>query len=300
MARRKPAIKTMNKPHRNTIFVENATILAHEAHAGEQYILTLQAPQIAEHAKPGQFAHIQCDPALPMRRPISIMRTHKNGKVDFLYKVFGEGTRLLSRRKVDEKLSIMGPIGTHFESHMDKPRPLLIGGGVGIPPMVFLADKLRAIKGTYEPFVIMGSEVPFPFKAEPSKFMVPGVPSEAIAAMPLMEDWGIASRLASLQGYPGCFEGYVTDLARTWLNALDDKQRQEVAVFACGPHPMLEAVSKLAQEYRLPCQVSLEEFMACAVGGCAGCVVQIQTTKGPAMKRVCVDGPVFEANTVFA
>jgi dihydroorotate dehydrogenase electron transfer subunit len=62
---------------------------------------------------------------------------------------------------------------------------------------------------------------------------------------------------------------------------------------------MLEAVAKLAREYRLPCQVSLEEFMACAVGGCAGCVVQVQTTKGPAMKRVCVDGPVFDAKTVF-
>jgi dihydroorotate dehydrogenase electron transfer subunit len=200
---------------------------------------------------------------------------------------------------VDDKLSIMGPIGTHFEHHMDKPRTLLIGGGVGIPPMVFLADRLRTIKGAYEPFVIMGSEVPFPFQAEPSKFMVPGVPAEAIAAMPLMEDWGIASRLASLQGYPGCFEGYVTDLARTWLDALNDNQRREVAVFACGPHPMLEAVGKLAREYRLPCQVSLEEFMACAVGGCAGCVVPVQTVKGTAMKRVCVDGPVFDAKTVF-
>ncbi|KPJ90420.1 MAG: oxidoreductase, partial [Gammaproteobacteria bacterium SG8_11] len=228
-----------------------------------------------------------------------IMRTHKNGSVDFLYKVFGEGTRLLSKQKVGDSLSIMGPIGNHFDSHMDKPRALLIGGGVGIPPMVFLADQLRIIKGAYEPFVIMGSEVPFPFKAEPSKFLLPGVPGEVIAAMPLMEDWGIASRLASLQGYPGCYEGYVTDLARTWLDALDDAQRREVAVFACGPHPMLEAVGKLAQDYQLPCQVSLEEFMACAVGGCAGCVVQVQTPKGPAMKRVCVDGPVFDAKAVF-
>jgi len=148
--------------------------------------------------------------------------------------------------------------------------------------------------------VIMGSEVPFPFKAEPSKILVPGVPADTIAAMPLMEDWGIASRLASLQGYPGCFQGYVTDLARAWLDALDDNQRKEVAVFACGPHPMLEAVARLAREYHLPCQVSLEEFMACAVGGCAGCVVPVQTPKGPAMKRVCVDGPVFDARTVFA
>lgn len=289
----------MNKPHRNSIFVERAKILAHQAYAADQYLLTVHAPHTAERANPGQFAHIQCAAALPMRRPLSIMRTHKDGSVDFLYKVFGEGTRLLSRQKVDDTLSIMGPIGNSFESHMDKPRALLIGGGVGIPPMVFLADRLRAIKGAYQPFVIMGSEVPFPFKTEPSKFMVPGMPSEVIAAMPLMEDWGIPSRLASLQGFPGCFQGYVTDLARAWLDTLHAEQRREVAVFACGPHPMLEAVAKLAKDYRLPCQVSLEEFMACAVGGCAGCTVQVQTPKGPAMKRICVDGPVFDAATVF-
>jgi dihydroorotate dehydrogenase electron transfer subunit len=290
----------MNKPHRNTIFVEQAKILSHQACAGEQYILTVHAPHMAERAKAGQFAHIQCADALPMRRPISIMRTHKNGSVDFLYKVFGDGTRLLSQQSVDQTLSVMGPIGNWFESHMDKPRALLIGGGVGIPPMVFLADQLRTVQGAYQPFVIMGSEVPFPFKAEPSKFMLPGVPADVIAAMPLMEDWGIASRLASQQGFPGCYEGYVTDLARTWLDALDDQQRREVAVFACGPHPMLAAVAKLAKHYHLPCQVSMEEFMACAVGGCAGCVVQVQTAAGPAMKRVCVDGPVFDSKTVFA
>lgn len=290
----------MNKTHRNTILVEQAKILAHQGYAGDQYILTVQAPGIAERARPGQFVHIQCGPALPMRRPLSIMRTNaKTGRVDFLYKVFGEGTRLLAQQAVDTRLSIMGPIGNQFESHMDRPRALLIGGGVGIPPMVFLADKLREVKGAYQPFVIMGSEVPFPFKAEPSKFMVPGMPADVIAAMPLMEEWEIPSRLASLQGYPGCFQGYVTDLARAWLDTLEESQRREVAVFACGPHPMLEAVAKMAKQYHLPCQVSLEEFMACAVGGCAGCVVPVQTPKGPAMKRVCVDGPVFEGRSVF-
>lgn len=286
--------------HRGSIVVEDSKVIAHEAYPGDQFILTVEAPQIATMAQAGQFTHIECGPGLPMRRPISIMQVNpKNGQVNFLYKVFGEGTRLLSQRKPGDTISMIGPIGNAFETHMDKPRALLIGGGVGIPPMVFLADVLRKVKGAYEPFVIMGSEVPFPFKPQPSKFMLPGVPSDVIAAMPLMEDWGIASRLASLQGYPGCFEGYVTDLARTWLDALSDGQRQQVAVFSCGPHPMLEAVARLAQEYHLPCQVSLEEFMACAVGGCAGCVVEVQTAKGPAMKRVCVDGPVFEANTVF-
>lgn len=286
--------------HRDTIFVENARILECEQHPGDQVILRLHAPEIAAHALPGQFAHIQCDPALPMRRPLSIMRVSvKAGWVDILFKVLGEGTRLLALRKKDDQLSVMGPIGVPFTSQMKHSRPLLIGGGVGMPPMVFLADALREVKGAYDPFVIMGSEVPFPFKAHPSKLMLPGVPNDVIAAMPLLDDWGIASRLASQQGYAGCFDGYVTDLARTWLDALTEEQRKEVAVYACGPHPMLEAVAKLAREYHLPCQVSLEEFMACAVGGCAGCTVEVQTDSGPAMKRVCVDGPVFEANSVF-
>ena len=291
---------SQHKPHRDSISVENAKIMERQDFPGDQVILRVHAPEIAASALPGQFAHIQCYPALPMRRPLSIMRVSaKNGWVDFLFKVLGEGTRLLAKRKVDDVLSIMGPIGKPFETQMRHSRPLLIGGGVGIPPMVFLADSMREIKDAYQPFVIMGSEVPFPFKTQPSQIMVPGVPGDVIAAMPLMDDWGFASRLASQQDYPGCFNGYVTDLARTWLDALSEEQRKEVAVFACGPHPMLEAVAKLAQEYHLPCQVSLEEFMACAVGGCAGCVVEVQTENGPAMKRVCVDGPVFDSNAVF-
>lgn len=289
-----------HKSHRDSIAIENAKILERQDFPGDQVILRVHAPEIAASAKPGQFAHIQCDSALAMRRPLSIMRVSaKNGWVDFLFKVLGEGTRLLAKRKVDDVLSVMGPIGKPFETHMKHSRPLLIGGGVGIPPMVFLADSMREVKDAYQPFVIMGSEVPFPFKTQPSQMMVPGVPDDVIAAMPLMDDWGFASRLASQQDYPGCFNGYVTDLARTWLDALSEEQRKEVAVFACGPHPMLEAVAKLAHEYHLPCQVSLEEFMACAVGGCAGCVVEVQTETGPAMKRVCVDGPVFDSNAVF-
>ena len=117
--------------------------------------------------------------------------------------------------------------------------------------------------------------------------------------MPLLEDWNIPSRLASLQGYAGCHEGYVTDLARHWLKSLDDQARSEVELYACGPHVMLEAVVNLAREFDLPVQVSLEEFMACAVGGCAGCVVEVETDDGPAMKRVCVDGPIFDGYKVF-
>ena len=290
--------------HRNTIFVEDCEILSHEAFDGDQYIMRVQAPKIAAKAQPGSFAHLTVHPLRPMRRPISIMRVSKKlGWVDFLYKKLGEGTALLAENKVGESINIMGPIGKAFDIKPERKRPLLIGGGVGMPPMIFIAEHCtqlnREQKTNHEPFVILGSEVPFPFTTKPSEIMVPGIPDGVIAAMPLLDEWNIPSRLASLQGYAGAYEGYVTDLARHWLKSLSKEQLSEVEIYSCGPHPMLEAVAKLAKEFDLPCQVSLEEFMACAVGGCAGCVVEVQTEKGPAMKRVCVDGPVFDAYSVF-
>jgi dihydroorotate dehydrogenase electron transfer subunit len=287
-----------DRPHRDTLFVEDAVVLEHDSYPGDQFVLRVRSPECAAHALPGSFAHIRCDPSLPMRRPLSIMRADpEQGTVDFLYKALGTGTRALSERRPGESLSLIGPIGTPFRPDRDRPRTLLLGGGVGIPPMVFLADRLRR-DGHWKPLVLMGSEVPFPFDARPSAIVVPGVPPGVIAAMPLLDDWGVASRLASLQGYPGCFEGYITGLARHWLEALDAAQRREVSIYACGPHPMLAATASLAAQYHLPCQVSLEEFMACAVGGCAGCAVRLDTPNGPAMKRVCVDGPVFDAGQV--
>ncbi|MDR2876637.1 MAG: dihydroorotate dehydrogenase electron transfer subunit [Chromatiales bacterium] len=283
--------------HRGSIHVEDTEVLSHEAH-GDLHVLRLHAPKTAAAARPGSFVHLSCDAALPMRRPFSIMRSGRDaGWIDILYRALGEGTRLLTQRKPGERLSMIGPIGQPFVPHAERSRPLLIGGGVGMPPMVFLADELRK-DARYRPLVLMGSEVPFPFRARPSQIVVPGIPTQAIAAMPLLDDWGIPSRLSSLQGYAGCFEGYVTDLARAWLGALSADERAQVEIFACGPHPMLAATARLASKFGLPCQVSLEEFMACAVGGCAGCAVRINTLQGPAMKRVCVDGPVFDATVV--
>lgn len=285
-------------PNRNTILVEDAIVLSHQAYDAKQYILRVQAPNCAARAEPGCFVHLTCDPLLPMRRPLSIMRADAAaGWVEFLYKAVGVGTNLLTRRQPGESVSIIGPIGHPFSPHPEYRRPVLIGGGVGIPPMVFLAEHLRR-QSEYQPFAILGSEVPFPFHSKPSQIMLPGIPAGVIAAMPLLEDWGIPSRLTSLQGYPGCYEGYVTELARQWLLALPETALAEVEFFACGPHAMLSAVASLAREFKLPAQVSLEEYMACAVGGCAGCAVRVNTPDGPAMKRVCVDGPVFNANMI--
>lgn len=282
-----------------SIFLESAQVIAQQAFDAAQYRLRVHAPECAKSAMPGQFAHLQCDPMLAMRRPLSIMRAHpQQGWVDFLYKIVGQGTLLLSQRMAGDRISLLGPIGQPFTPAKARPRALLLGGGVGMPPMVFLAERLRDA-GEHQLLVLMGSEVPFPFTVQPSQILVPGLPDGVIASMPLLDDLGIASRLASRQGYAGCYDGLITDLARAWLDSLTNAQRMEVAIFACGPHPMLEAAARLAAEFELPCQVSLEEFMACAVGGCAGCVVKVKTGQGPAMKRVCVDGPVFDAYSVF-
>jgi dihydroorotate dehydrogenase electron transfer subunit len=289
------------RPHRGTIFEERAEVLAHERFAGDQFVLTLKAPKCSRAATPGSFVHLSCDEQVPMRRPLSIMRAHPDrGSIEVLYKIVGPGLAALAARRVGESINALGPIGNGFVPHRERPRTLLVGGGVGIPPMVFLAERLREdAAGGWKPLVLMGSEIPFPFRARPSTILVPGMPEGVIACMPLLEEWGIPSRLTSLAGYAGCYEGYVTDLAAAWLASLERATLGEVEMFACGPTPMLKAAAAVARRFGIACQVSLEEFMACAVGGCAGCAVKVTTPNGPAMKRVCVDGPVFDARNVF-
>ena len=285
---------------RNTLYVEQANLISHKAYQGEQYHMMLKAPETSAHAKPGHFVHIQCNESIFMRRPMSIMRSDsKNKMIEILYKVHGAGTDALSNKRIGEKIDLIGPIGQPFKMKGYKKRPLLIGGGVGIPPMIFLAEHIKNTTKNLNPLVLMGSEIPFPFKNQPSKIIINEMPSDVTASMTLLEDWKIASRLTSLKDYAGCFGGHVTELADIWLEKLDPDQREEVEIFSCGPTLMLKAISKLAKKYNLSCQVSLEEYMACAVGGCAGCTVLIKTENGNEMKRVCVDGPVFEAKNVI-
>jgi dihydroorotate dehydrogenase electron transfer subunit len=290
----------MSSATRGTIFLETGRVLAQLAYDAEQFVLRIAAPKCAAHAAPGTFTHLRCDPAVPMRRPLSIMRANaREGWIEILYKVVGPGLHALAARKAGDELSVLGPIGRPFVPHPERPRTVLLGGGVGIPPMVFLAERLHEAPGAWKPLVLMGSEVPFPFRSRPSRLIVPGIPAGAIACMPLLEEWGIASRLASRADLPGCFSGFVTELADAWLASLTATELKQVEIFSCGPTLMLEASARLARRYGVPCQVSLEEFMACAVGGCAGCTVQVRTADGVAMKRVCVDGPVFDAYSVF-
>jgi dihydroorotate dehydrogenase electron transfer subunit len=283
--------------NRNTIFVEDGEIVSIDAFPGDQFVMRIRSPKCAAAAQPGTFVHLTCDDTLPMRRPLSIMRV-ENDCIDILYKIVGDGLRLLSKKRCGSLVSVLGPIGQPFRPSKERPNTLLIGGGVGIPPMVYVADHLRQQNGDWAPLAILGSELPFPFETQRSAIDTPWIDEEVNATMPLMEDWGIECRLATLAGFDGCFDGYVTELADRWLSNLSANELSKTEIFSCGPTPMLKAVASLAAQYDLPCQVSLEEFMACAVGGCAGCAVRIKTPEGDAMKRVCVDGPVFEAATV--
>lgn len=282
--------------NRATIFAEDGEIISIEAFAGEQFIQRIHAPRCAAAAKAGSFAHITCDESLPMRRPLSIMRA-KDNWIEILYKIVGDGLRLLSQKGKGDSVSVLGPIGMPFQSDPERPNALLVGGGVGIPPMVFLADTLR-VDSNYKPLAILGSEIPFPFSLVKSELSFGGADNDINSTMPQLESWGIPTRLTSLQGYDGCFDGYVTDLAEQWLDQATAAERRHTKIYSCGPTAMLKAVADLATSYDIPCDVCLEEFMACAVGGCAGCTVLIETNDGPAMQRVCVDGPVFDAATV--
>jgi dihydroorotate dehydrogenase electron transfer subunit len=284
--------------NRGSVFLEDARILAQREYPGDQFVLRLHAPRAARRATPGSFAHLSCDPSIAMRRPLSIMRASPaDGWLEFLYKPKGHGLETLGLRQPGETVSLLAPIGHGFDVDAQRPRLLALGGGVGIPPMIFLAEQVRGDR-SLRPLVLMGSEVPFPFEIVETQLAVPGVGKPATHAVALLEQWGVPSRLASNAGLAGAHRGYITDLARDSLNALSAGERAEVQIFACGPTPMLQAVARLARDFDLPCQVALEEYMACGIGGCAGCTVLLQTPAGPAMKRVCVDGPVFDARQV--
>lgn len=287
----------MSDTHRQTIHCEDARVLAHQAWAGGQHVLRLAAPRCATSAVPGSFIHLQCDPEIPMRRPLSIMRADPEaGWIEVLYKVAGPGLAALARARPGDTRSLLGPVGNGFTPDPARPLALLVGGGVGVPPLVFLAERLAA-DGGYQPLALFGSELPFPFTLDSRPRQVPGMPADATAAMQLLEAAGVPSRLASRAGLPGCHDGYVTGLAELWLQAGADPAR--CAVYACGPEPMLRAVAAFAQRHALPAQLCLEEYMACAVGGCAGCAIPVLVDGQREMKRVCVDGPVFAAASVY-
>jgi dihydroorotate dehydrogenase electron transfer subunit len=243
---------------------------------GESYgELVFESNKIARSALPGQFVNIKVDNSVApfLRRPFGIHRVN-NRRVSILYEILGKATEILSRRKSGGYLDVLGPLGHGF----DYGSPVIIAGGMGVAPLFFLAEKL----------------------AQDSKFTVAGKPIVLLGAKTKKQvlcekefkKLGCDVTIATDDGSRG-FKGKVTDLLRHFLSNF--RHRISTSICACGPRPMLKEISRIAKKYNIPAQVSLEEHMSCGIGACLGCVVN--TKDG--YKRVCKEGPVFQAGEVI-
>ncbi|NLJ31294.1 MAG: dihydroorotate dehydrogenase electron transfer subunit [Clostridiales bacterium] len=235
--------------------------------AEDIFDFTVEAGKLAEAACPGQFAHIYV-PGKTLRRPISICEIDRDHKtLRFVFQVRGEGTRLLSQAEPGDRLDILAPLGRGFDLGGTGRKAVFVGGGIGVPPL------LEAAKPFGENAAVLAG-----FRS-----------GNAVILKEDFERAGNRVMIATDDGSSG-HHGLVTDLLAGL--ACD-------VIFACGPTPMLKAVCRAAKERGVPCQVSLEQRMACGVGACLGCAVRLRRETGEEYYgHVCKDGPVFDAAQV--
>ena len=236
------------------------------------YSFTLEVGDMVkkEGLMAGQFLHIACGEGLLLRRPISVCMVQEDEPQDtarVVFEVRGEGTKWLAQRQVGDKVNVLGPLGNGF-TVTPNDRLLLVGGGIGVPPLLgqaaFTAKNSTAVLG---------------FRSADRAMLVEDY-----------QDYCEAVYLCSDDGSLGR-HGFVDAQLKDILG----QDKNFTAVLACGPKPMLKNVAKVAARYGVSCQVSLEERMACGVGACLGCAVQMADGT---MKHVCKDGPVFDAKEV--
>jgi len=247
---------------KKAVIAENTMI------AGEIYSMWLKAPDIAETAKPGQFVSLYCnDGSRLLPRPISICEIDREqGMVRLVYRIAGKGTREFALLAANEELEAMGPLGNGFT--LEGKKALLIGGGIGIPPMLELAKQLNCEKQVvlgYRDITFLENE---------------------------FEPYGKVY-LSTEDGSKGT-KGNVIDAIKA--NGIEAD-----IIFACGPTPMLRGIKTYATEHGIKAQLSLEERMACGIGACLGCVCKTKEVDHHSHvknKRICKDGPVFYAEEV--
>ena len=246
-----------------------AAVYSQEKLADGVYSMWLTAETIAKAAVPGQFIAVYTnDNARLLPRPISICETDKeNGRLRLVYRIAGEGTRQFSLCQPGEFLEIMGPLGNGFP--LKEKKALLIGGGIGIPPMLELAKKLSC-----EKTAVLGYRDSQTFLSEE----IGTYAGLAIAT----EDGSVGTK-------------------GTVLDAIREQGLTADVIYACGPTPMLRAIKEYAAGAGIECWISLEERMACGIGACLGCVCHsrdVDEHSNVRNKRVCKDGPVFLADEV--
>lgn len=255
--------------------------------------MRLSAPPEFLNTYAGQFVMVRvADNVSPLiRRPLGIMDAgmdETNGEPFFelLYHVVGNGTKILSQTQKNTPVDILGPLGSGFKHFENTGEHWLIGGGIGLPPLYFLAKELRAKGQTVRLFA--GG------RAKKDVTCIDGFKALGVICHLATED-GVFGELATL--------GDSVDKGRLTLPLLRELERcrAKPALYTCGPEGMLKAVAKIAQERNLACQVSLENYMACGVGACLGCVTagKNHSLETPDYRCVCSEGPVFDVNDLL-
>ncbi len=263
---------------------KNCKLIKAEKLTKDIFDFTLECPELAAKAQPGQFAQIRL-PGHTLRRPISICGIDKAaGTLRFVFQIRGQGTAELAEFREGEEIEVLAPLGNGFPIDPQK-RTLLVGGGIGVPPLLGAAKELGK-----NAVVVLG------FRNR-----------DAVILENDFAFTGAKQRIATDDGSYG-FHGLVTELAA--------KEEFET-VFACGPSPMLKAVKALAESRGVPCWLSLEERMACGIGACLGCAVVLlkEPNDGKLLEKqfaaerlladeswyyghVCKDGPVFDSRKI--
>lgn len=252
-------------------FKEESAILSQERIASDVYSMWLETEKIAEISRPGQFISVYSrDGSRLLPRPISICEVREDNRaLRIVYRVVGKGTEEFSKLEAGIKLTIMGPLGNGFPLERGTGKKVfLIGGGIGIPPMLQLAKELQA-----------------------EKQIVAGYRDELFLDKELGQYGNVV--LATEDGSAGT-RGNVLDAIREQGLTAD-------VIYACGPTPMLRALKAYAKEHNMECWLSLEERMACGIGACLACVCQSKEVDDHSHvhnKRVCKDGPVFLSTEV--
>ncbi len=303
-----------------------AEVAANERLCDEHYLLGLRVPSFPA-TQPGQFVQVQCcrpdrqpgpravdwpadrPPRLAqadlrrnealLRRPFSLAgRRDRSGgaEVEILYRVVGAGTAWLESLSPGDAVSVLGPLGNAFPIRDEKPAAVLVGGGVGIPPLIYLGESLARRRKRAVAFCGVRSA-----NLLPLRLRQPPPPPTSAQPAPCVEEFaanGIDAIITTDDGSLGV-RGFVHEAFERWLGAAGPPSDQLV-VYACGPEPMMRAVGEACIARGIDCQLALERHMGCGMGTCQSCVFRMRSEneRGWEYKLVCADGPVFDARDI--
>ncbi len=256
-----------------------SSVISKEKLSEKIFKLTLSSSYISKNAKPGNFVHIKVSPhPYPLlRRAFSLHYVNIQKKsFDILFKVVGKGTEILSEKSPEDTLDLLGPIGNSFSLPPKGKMVMLVAGGMGIAPLWFLFTNLIKKIDKERLLFFLGAKT-----------------KKELLYCEKLKELGANLRVTTDDGSYGT-KGLVTDV---FLKEIKKGKAgsKKLMVYSCGPEEMLKKMSEISKRYDLPCQISLEGSMACGVGACWGCVVRLANG---GYKRVCIDGPVFDAREV--